>query len=120
MKEELKIYVYNNIYDKIKFIACKNAIIHLINPLIKLFCEGFHLLYGKEMTQNDFIQTAKNSIKVHFTKLEKEIKEYYEKKAKDTEKKEQKNKQTNKGTNIANGKEVAPKNSMENYINSLY
>jgi hypothetical protein len=44
MKEDLKIYIESKIYDNIKFIANQNAIIHLINPLIKLFGDAFHYL----------------------------------------------------------------------------
>jgi len=113
MKEDLKIYIESKIYDNIKFIANQNAIIHLINPLIKLFGDAFHYLYEEGMKQDDFIKTAKNSIKFYFDKIEKEIKEYYDKKEKKSEKK-------NKSVDQANGSETDPKNSLKKNIGSLF
>ena len=83
-KEDLTIgikrFITNEIYDKLKFIALKNSVNNLINPLIKIFSKYCRGLYEEGMNDNNFIQNAKNSIKISFEKLEKEIKDYYNKK----------------------------------------
>ena len=83
-KEDLTIgikrFITNEIYDKLKFIALKNSVNNLINPLIKIFGKFCRGLYEEGMNDDKFIQNAKNSIKISFEKLEKEIKDYYNKK----------------------------------------
>jgi len=83
-KEDLTIgikrFITNEIYDKLKFIALKNSVNNLINPLIKIFGKYCRGLYEEGMNDDNFIRNAKNSIKISFEKLEKEIKDYYNKK----------------------------------------
>lgn len=76
LKEQLKIFVENKTYDRIIFLANKNALKLLINPLIELFAKIFQNLYEEGMKQEEFIKNAKSSIKFHFGKIKKEIEEY--------------------------------------------
>ena len=111
LKEQLKSYIENNTYDKIIFFGNKNALKLLINPLIRLFAKVFQDIYKEGMKQKNFIEKAKMSIKVYFTKIEKEIEKY----------KAQKKKEPNipNGT-VTDQKPSKNNNHYENNISSIF
>ena len=78
LEKIIKKYLHDNLANMAKLANLKNSFSYISTPIIFEFGEYFKNSYAKGMTRPEFIESAKNVIKVPFNKIENKIKEYNE------------------------------------------
>ena len=78
LEKIIKKYLHDNLANMAKLANLKNSFSYISTPIIFEFGEYFKNSYAKGMTRPEFIENAKNVIKVPFNKIENKIKEYNE------------------------------------------
>ena len=78
LEKLIKKFLLDNLEEEAKLANLKNSFTYISSPLIQNFGEYFIVSYNKGMTRPEFIEKAKEIIKIPFNNIEKKIKDYNE------------------------------------------